>query len=92
MSGMANQATYDDANLVLRLFELRREEKLRQAREWFARSLSEHRAVAELFPQGAAVRSVSTARLGKYFTGHASKPDVPLMLDALFMTGKLGYN
>ncbi len=33
---MPNQATYDDANLILRLFELRREEKLRQAREWFA--------------------------------------------------------
>lgn len=30
------QATYDDANLILRLYELRREEKLRQAREWFA--------------------------------------------------------
>ena len=35
---MANQATYDDANLILRLYELRREEKLRQAREWFAGS------------------------------------------------------
>jgi len=33
---MATQATYDDANLILRLFELRREEKLRQARNWFA--------------------------------------------------------
>src|SRR5262249_3986951 len=32
---MANQATYDDANLCLRLFELRREEKLREARAWF---------------------------------------------------------
>jgi hypothetical protein len=31
-----SQATYDDANLILRLFELRRDEKLRQAREWFA--------------------------------------------------------
>ncbi len=29
------QATYDDANLILRLFELRREEKMRKAREWF---------------------------------------------------------
>lgn len=29
-------ATYEDANLILRLYELRREEKLRQAREWFA--------------------------------------------------------
>ena len=28
-------ATYDDANLLLRLYELRREEKLRQARDWF---------------------------------------------------------
>ena len=33
---MATQATYDDANLILRLFELRREEKLRAARDWFA--------------------------------------------------------
>jgi hypothetical protein len=29
------QATYDDANLILRLYELRREEKLRAARGWF---------------------------------------------------------
>lgn len=28
-------ATYEDANLILRLFEERREEKLRKAREWF---------------------------------------------------------
>jgi hypothetical protein len=33
---MPIQATYDDANLVLRLYELRREEKLRKAREWFS--------------------------------------------------------
>jgi hypothetical protein len=31
-------ATYDDANLLLRLYELRREEKLRQARDWFAKN------------------------------------------------------
>jgi len=29
------QATYDDANLLLRLYELRREAKLREARAWF---------------------------------------------------------
>jgi len=29
------QATYDDANLLLRLYEMRREEKLRAARAWF---------------------------------------------------------
>ena len=32
---MANQATYDDANLLLRLYELRREEMMRKARQWF---------------------------------------------------------
>lgn len=35
---MANQATYDDANLILRLYEIRREDKMRTARDWFVRS------------------------------------------------------
>ncbi|PWU10063.1 MAG: hypothetical protein C5B51_04885 [Terriglobia bacterium] len=50
---MANQATYDDANLILRLYELRREETLRKARQWFmtfsATSLEE---VQKAAPQG----------------------------------------
>ncbi len=29
-------ATYEDARLILRLYDLRREERLRKAREWFA--------------------------------------------------------
>src|ERR1700677_2865901 len=29
------KTTYDDVNLILRLYELRREEKLREARAWF---------------------------------------------------------
>lgn len=37
---MSTQATYDDANLILRLFELRREERLREARDWFARNFT----------------------------------------------------
>jgi hypothetical protein len=35
---MSATATYDDVNLILRLYEMRREEKLRQARDWFAKS------------------------------------------------------
>jgi hypothetical protein len=35
---MSTPATYDDANLCLRLYELRREDKLRQARAWFAQN------------------------------------------------------
>jgi hypothetical protein len=37
MSGVA-RATYDDVNLVLRLYEMRREDRLREARKWFAGS------------------------------------------------------
>jgi hypothetical protein len=40
-----NVPTYEDAKLVLKLYELRRDEKLRQAREWFAR---------KFFPRSAA--------------------------------------
>jgi hypothetical protein len=29
------QATYDDANLLLKLYEVRREEKMREGRAWF---------------------------------------------------------
>lgn len=31
------KATFEDAQLILRLFELRREEKLREARDWYIR-------------------------------------------------------
>ncbi len=31
-------ATYDDANLILRLYEMRREEKMRAARDWFVQN------------------------------------------------------
>ena len=37
MSGVA-RATYDDVNLILRLYEMRREERLRDARKWFTGS------------------------------------------------------
>jgi hypothetical protein len=32
------QATYDDVNLILRLYDMRREETLRKARAWFSQS------------------------------------------------------
>lgn len=53
---MFTQATYNDVNLILRLFELRREEKLRQARDWFAKnfvasSLEEMQKLAPLGSQ-----------------------------------------
>ena len=35
---MERHSTYDDVNLILRLYDLRREAKLRHAREWFGKS------------------------------------------------------
>ena len=35
---MESPATYEDVNLVLRLYELRREDRLRKARAWFGQS------------------------------------------------------
>ena len=32
---MTSRPTYDDANLILRLYEMRREERMRRARGWF---------------------------------------------------------
>ena len=37
---METHATYDDVNLILHLYELRREDKMRQARNWFANSFT----------------------------------------------------
>src|SRR5437764_15388700 len=36
-SGVA-RATYDDVNLIVKLYELRREDRLREARRWFVAS------------------------------------------------------
>jgi hypothetical protein len=32
---MTSKPTYDDANLILRLYEMRREDRMRRARAWF---------------------------------------------------------
>ena len=49
---MDNQATYDDVNLILKLYELRREDKMREARAWFGRlkvtSLKELNSIAPM--------------------------------------------
>jgi hypothetical protein len=36
-SGVA-RATFEDVNMILQLYEMRREERLREARRWFAAS------------------------------------------------------
>ena len=36
---MERQATYDDVNLILKLYEMRREPRMREARAWFVKNL-----------------------------------------------------
>ncbi len=43
-----NKATYDDVNLILRLYDLRREEKLRAARAWYVTNFKP-KTVQEMF-------------------------------------------
>jgi hypothetical protein len=38
MASDSRHATYDDVNLMIKLYELRREERMRRARAWFAAS------------------------------------------------------
>jgi hypothetical protein len=38
MTTSASRPTYDDVNLILKLYEMRREDRLREARRWFAAS------------------------------------------------------
>src|ERR1700730_17104079 len=42
-----NKATYDDVNLVLKLYDMRREPRLREARRWFVASFKP-KTLAEL--------------------------------------------
>ena len=42
-----SKATYDDVNLILRLYDMRREDKLRAARAWFVASFKV-KTVAEM--------------------------------------------
>lgn len=63
---MPTPSTYDDANLILRLYEIRREERMREARKWFASkfeasTLAEQRALCPLGSDANAFfRQVST--------------------------------
>ena len=78
-------ATYDDVNLVMRLYELRREEKLREARAWFASSF-EAKTVKEfhkLCPTGSEENSLFLAVV-TYWEMAASFITADVLHDELF--------
>jgi len=63
---MTPKATYDDANLILRLYEMRREDRMRKARTWFTANCKakSYEELVKLAPGGtdenASVRMVTS--------------------------------
>ena len=52
---MHPRPTYDDANLILRLYEMRREDRMRQARAWFTtkcKGVQSYEELMKLAPGG----------------------------------------
>lgn len=52
---MHPRPTYDDANLILKLYDMRREDRMRRARAWFTASckgVQSYKALLELAPAG----------------------------------------
>ncbi len=59
------------------------------AAHWFARALSTHEPLGELFPQGGEVRALRAAHLTPHIAAHQELPDARLMLGALFVDSRL---
>lgn len=53
---MTSRPTYDDANLILRLYEMRRDARMREARQWYTSSFRPKKweELATLAPPGSA--------------------------------------
>ena len=63
---MTTKPTYDDVNLILRLYETRREDKMRAAREWFAQNFK-YRTMEEFnrgCPPGSSMNAYARMVLG----------------------------
>jgi hypothetical protein len=56
--------------------------------EFLAQSLTRNEKLGALFPQGGTVRALRTHQVMPFIAAHAPKPDLHLMLEALFVNGK----
>lgn len=56
--------------------------------EFLAQSLTKNEKLGQLFPQGGTVRALRTHQIMPFIAAHAPKPDLHLMLEALFVNGK----
>ncbi|MES2007103.1 MAG: hypothetical protein V4436_03270 [Patescibacteria group bacterium] len=58
--------------------------------DFFARMLTEDPGVHELFAPGSTIRAVSPKHATPYLSAHPQKPDVPLLLESLFVDTRFG--
>lgn len=56
--------------------------------EWVARALADHAHLSVLFPDGGAIRALGGNHLTPYFASHARRPDITLLLEALFVDAR----
>ncbi len=57
--------------------------------EWFARSLVTSNELSKLFPDSGEVRAVRSAHVLPHVGVHAARPDLPLLLEVLFVNTRL---
>jgi hypothetical protein len=57
--------------------------------EWFARSLAQNIELHKLFPNSGEVRTVKSSHVLPYVGVHASRPDLPLLMEVLFVNTHL---
>ncbi len=53
--------------------------------EWFARTLSQHSQVAELFPNGGVTRTLRPKHVSPYVASDGAILDMPLLIEAMFV-------
>lgn len=58
--------------------------------DWFARGLTEEGSMHELFSPGSTIRSIAPRHASAYLSGHPKMPDLPLMLESLFVDMRFG--
>lgn len=59
------------------------------AGEWFARSLAKSPELEHLFPEAGEVRAVRASHALPFVGMHSSRPDLPLLLEVLFVNTRL---
>jgi hypothetical protein len=59
------------------------------AGDWFGKALAQSEVMTQLFPRGGTVRALRPEHIQPHIAAHAERPDLMLMLQALFTSSRL---